>query len=214
MVLFILILISAVLLLYLFFIMYDYIPFTAAYKRKKLIKEVKEIIKICKEQHERIFTISLDYPEYLLSRISLKVNKYNIDFLYEFKVGYISFIYYGNFINLSYNNKNYKITNKELIDAILSMLELIKTDYNLILAISKKDKEKRQRREEKKEPKKQDKNSNHPKWSIYQTLVQTVNSRKDQLNKMSKSDKNYQTLTNELKTAESKMTFFKQKYGF
>jgi hypothetical protein len=194
--------------------MYDYIPFTAAYKRKKLIKEVKEIIKICKEQHERIFTISLDYPEYLLSRISLKVNKYDIDFLYEFKVGYISFIYYGNFINLSYNTKNYKITNKELIDSIIIMIQLIKTDYDLILSI-KKGREKSQRKEEeKKEPKKQDKNSNHPKWSIYQTLVQTVMSRKEQLSKMSKNDKNYQTLTNELKTAENKMLLFKQKYGF
>ena len=56
--------------------------------------------------------------------------------------------------------------------------------------------------------------SSHPKWHIYQTLIITISSRKEQLSKMSKTDADRNSLENELNVVIKKMENIKTKYGF
>lgn len=58
------------------------------------------------------------------------------------------------------------------------------------------------------------KNSNHPKWTVYKTIVITVTSRREQLSKLSRNHPDRQCLENELKAAITRMEEMQRKYGF
>jgi hypothetical protein len=58
------------------------------------------------------------------------------------------------------------------------------------------------------------KNSKHPKWTVYQTIVITVTSRREQLSKLSRNHPDRQCLENELKAAITRMEEMQKKYGF
>lgn len=58
------------------------------------------------------------------------------------------------------------------------------------------------------------KNSNHPKWTVYQTIVITVTSRREQLSKLSWNHPDRQCLENELNAAITRMEEMQRKYGF
>ena len=118
----------------------------------------------------------------------------------------------------------YKLTNKDLIDDFIKQTSSIITHSNRLLDIKIAEENRRKRAERKyyeqkeyakpKQEAPKSKHTSHPKWSVYQTLIQTVSSRKKQLSEMSKNDANRQILENELKSAESRLKLFKEKYGF
>lgn len=59
-----------------------------------------------------------------------------------------------------------------------------------------------------------DPKSNHPKWSLYQNLKQTVIRREEQLKKMSKNDTERSALENEYKIAKATLDKLKNQYQF
>jgi hypothetical protein len=89
-------------------------------------------------------------------------------------------------------------------------------DVNIInsFAQDKRRKQEYYEQRKKQEQKNTNKNSNHPKWNVYQSLLNTVISRREHLNKLPKSDKNRAVLENELKAAEGRMISMKNKYNF
>ena len=193
------------------------IPFTNANKQKKLKEEIEKIYIILRSDY-LISMIKIDF----INRVKSDGSSFSyrltdgsvIDFTYKDKVLYLT--YTSPFL---YNDRKYKITNKELIDKFIDKANDIINYSNRIKDIKNAEENRRRKYYEqaaKPKPKQESKpkHSNHPKWSIYQTLVQTVSSRQHHLRTMPKNDPNRQTLENELKAAESKMNLFKQKYGF
>jgi hypothetical protein len=194
-------------ILYLYFPEYEDIPFTSAWKQKKIKLKVEKIYKIL----EIDFLTCMSNKDLWINKVSCNNNifyyKLDDDSIFSFK--YKDKIIY---LNYKVDNKEfrYKITNKDLVNKIIKLSNEI-IDYSVWLRDIKKRAE-RKYYEQKETPK--PKHSDHPKWSIYQTLVKTVNSRKQHLRSMSKNDPNRQTLENELIAAESRMKLLKQKYGF
>jgi len=58
------------------------------------------------------------------------------------------------------------------------------------------------------------KNQSHPKWEVYQTIIITVNSRREQLSKLSYNHPDRPSLTNELNAAIKRMEEMQKKYNF
>jgi hypothetical protein len=192
-------------ILYLYF--HEDIPFTSEWKQKKIKLKVEKIYKIL----EIDFLTCISNKDLWINKVSCNNNifyyKLDDDSIFSFK--YKDKIIY---LNYKVDNKEfrYKISNKDLVNKIIKLSNEI-IDYSVWLIDIKKRAE-RKYYEQKEAPK--PKHSDHPKWAIYQTLVKTVNSRKQHLKSMSKNDPNRQTLENELIAAESRMKLLKQKYGF
>jgi hypothetical protein len=197
----------------------EYIPYTTAYNQKKLREKIYGFLDEWRKLHSYNSSRALRDFTYLNSRISYSDSKYIINFKYilSLDVYYsINIRYDGDILKLFFNNKSYKITNKDIINKILTFIDSVMEDVNTInrFAQDKRIKQEYYEQRKKQEIKSRNKNSNHPKWNVYQSLVNTVLSRREHLDKLPKGDKNREVLENELKAAESRMILMKNKYNF
>lgn len=168
------------------------------YKKRRLRKTVRGILISFNE--DCVNLIKSNFDNQLSSRVKGYKSGDKYYFSYLFSDGSVyKYEYYDYEILLTFKQKNYKITNQDIIHDIISSSNLLIDYFDKI----KKDTDI-----------KNIKNAKHPKWEIYRSLLDNVKFRKEQLKKLSYKDDNRILLENELKSVENKINLLKNKYGF
>ena len=183
-------------------ILYFYI---LEYKNRRLRNEVRKILISFNE--DCVALIKSNFGNQLSSRVKGYKSGGKYYFSYLFSDGSVyKFKYYNYEILLTFKERNYKITNQDIINDIISSSNLL-IDYF--------DKIRKDSIETRINKYNQDiKNAKHPKWEIYQSLLNNIKFRKEQLKKLSHKDDSRISLENELKSVENKINLLKNKYGF